>query len=87
MSVFTRIKEMTTTEVYAPRSRLVNGALRGSQWAVTAGLGYELHHVGLIGPAAVALGVLFFTAKVIGKAGWMLERGRARSFALATSRA
>lgn len=87
MSVFTRIKKMTTTEVYAPRSRLINGVLRGSQWGVTAGLGYELHHVGLVGPTAVALGVLFFTAKVIGKAGWMLERDRARSFALVMARA
>ena len=81
MNLFKWVKKLTTTEMYEPRGKLLNGTLRASQYVVTAGLGYELHHVGLAGPAAIVLGVLFFTAKVVGKTGWMLERDRGRAYA------
>lgn len=81
MNLFKWVKELTTTEMYEPRGKLLNGTLRTSQYVVTAGLGYELHHVGFAGPAVIILGALFFTAKVAGKAGWMLERERARAYA------
>lgn len=75
MRLFDRMKSYST-QPFAPRSDGLNWSLRSGQGLVIAGLGAELHHVGLAAPIMWGLVAVVCGVQGVAMIGWKREMAR-----------